>query len=107
MDEQIVAVIRLLERRYLTVYPYQVAMVIQFSERMMRNKMHRLAMDGMLVRIGNRGGYLTVERVANRHDDLVRDMAQAMASRRGANKAVSIAKMRVEDALNGAFFICR
>lgn len=65
MDDKIIATIQHLERRYNTVYPYQVAQWLEgevMSERMVRYRMAKLANDGALARLGERKGYMTKTR---------------------------------------------
>ena len=65
MDDKIIATIQHLERRYETVYPYQVAQWLEgvvMSERMIRYRMVRLANNGTLTRVGERKGYMTQTR---------------------------------------------
>jgi hypothetical protein len=65
VDDKIIATIQHLERRYETVYPYQVAQWLEgvvMSERMIRYRMVRLANNGTLTRVGERKGYMTQTR---------------------------------------------
>lgn len=109
MDDKIIATIRLLERRYITVYPHQVMMWMDsaLSERQIRNRMRQLAISGALVRVGERGGYLTADRATRHKQAVITDMQRHLSRRQGIHKAAVVAQIRIEDALNGAFFICR
>lgn len=111
MDDSIIATIRLLERRYITVYPHQVVMWMDcdyvLSERQIRNRMRQMALNGMLVRVGERGGYLTADRATRHKEAVITDMQRHLSRSKGIHKAAVVAQIRIEDALNGAFFICR
>ena len=105
MDDAIIATIRELERRYKTVYPYQVALAgVWLSERMVRYRMSRLVEDGRLVRMSDRSGYLTVERYMANREALVGQMAIRLKRRNGAPIGARLAEEK-ERAMGRVFYL--